>query len=149
MNRKNFMTVHGTTAVEWSRRYGIEPLMSDCHECGATLTTSIPFASLCGELRGLMAPECDCGNSNTPYCLVRDPRFGDLFDGPLSGAAKDRRGTPAKRTTSEVNRTMPHSKNPGVIRAVQLAQEQHNKTHSDQTTEPATMSKPSDDGSRK
>jgi hypothetical protein len=57
--------------------------------CGAMLTTTIPFAQ--GTLRGLQAPPCVCGYhrepkgpddvvSRPPYALVRDPKFGDLFD---------------------------------------------------------------------
>ena len=77
--RENFLAVHGITAEHWAARYGIEPFSHPCHESGATLSTTAPFAV--GQLRGLMAPPCACGNANTPYCLVRDPRFGDLLDG--------------------------------------------------------------------
>src|SRR4051794_14752016 len=76
-SREKFLTIHGITAERWAARYDIEPFEHPCHECGATLRTSIPFAV--GQLRGLMAPPCVCGDQNTPYCLVRDARFGDLL----------------------------------------------------------------------
>lgn len=41
-------------------------------------TTTIPFVQ--GTLRGLQAPPCECGNERTPFGLVRDPAYGDLFD---------------------------------------------------------------------
>jgi len=75
--RERFLIAHGVTAESWAARYDIEPFAHPCHDCGKPLTTSIPFAV--GELRGLLAPACACGNTNTPYCLVRDPRFGDLL----------------------------------------------------------------------
>ena len=75
--RECFLIVHGVTAEQWAKRYDIEPFSHECHECGETLTTSVPF--VVGELRGLVAPTCDCGNANAPYCLVRDPKFGDLL----------------------------------------------------------------------
>lgn len=76
------LVVHGTTAKAWAERYGIQPFSHPCSECGRVLTTSIPFAQ--GTLRGLQAPRCECGNERTPYCIVRDPAHGDLFDGTLS-----------------------------------------------------------------
>lgn len=69
----------GTTAEAWAARHDLEQYTRPCSRCGAMLTTSIPFAS--GQLRGLMAPVCACGNERTPYCVVCDARFGDLFTG--------------------------------------------------------------------
>ena len=91
MNRERFLVVHGQGARRWAERFGIEPVIAPCSECGGTCVTSIPFA--CEQLRGLMSPPCACGNEATPYCLVRDARFGDLLDGtgqlpPAPGAAQ-------------------------------------------------------------
>ena len=92
MNRKNFMRVLGADPNEWAHRYGIEPFGGECSECGAPTYTDIPFTSVNGELRGLLSPECRCGNKNTPYCLVADPRHGDLFTlRDLSGAKRPAR----------------------------------------------------------
>lgn len=78
-NRK--LLIHGIDAKAWARRHDIEPFTSACHRCGTVQTTSIPFAE--GNLRGLVAPPCKCTDPNVrpPYCVVRDPRFGDLFTG--------------------------------------------------------------------
>ena len=86
MNRKNFVRVLGVDPRDWARRFGIEPFYAECCECGAPTVTTVPFTSINGELRGLLSPECECGNQNTPYCMVTDRRFGDLFNLPdLSG----------------------------------------------------------------
>lgn len=97
--------VHGVTVEEWSRRWGVKPFTTPCHGCGAPLTTSIPFVR--GTLRGLEAPPCENGCHKTytdwlaagasmkhkgvinhpPYAVVRDPKYGDLFD---MGARLDR-----------------------------------------------------------
>ncbi len=79
MNRERFLIVHGTDGTRWAERYSIEPLSAPCIYCGASLKTTLPFA--CGSLRGLVAERCDCGNENTPYCLVRGAGAGDLFTG--------------------------------------------------------------------
>jgi hypothetical protein len=71
--------VYGVTAEAWADRYGIEVFSHPCIECGRVLTTSIPFAQ--GQLRGLQAPPCECGHTQTPYGLVRDSKYGDLFSG--------------------------------------------------------------------
>lgn len=90
INRERFLVVHGQDPKLWATRFDIQPIAAPCSRCEAACITSVPFAS--GQLRGLMSPRCACGNENTPYCLVRDPRFGDLFDGPLmSGRDKARR----------------------------------------------------------
>lgn len=79
MTRDHFLLVHGQDPDEWARRYGIEPFTHPCSRCDAPLTTTVPFA--CGSLRGLLAPACSCGNTQTPYCVVRDPKHGDLLSG--------------------------------------------------------------------
>lgn len=79
MTRDHFLLVHGQDPDEWAQRYGIEPFTHPCSRCDAPLTTTIPFA--CGSLRGLLAPVCSCGNELTPYCVVRDPKHGDLLSG--------------------------------------------------------------------
>lgn len=79
MTRDHFLLVHGQDPDAWARRYDIEPFTHPCWRCGASLTTALPFAS--GSLRGLVAPACACGNTLTPYCIVRDPKHGDLFSG--------------------------------------------------------------------
>jgi hypothetical protein len=71
-----FIYVYGISAEEWAARYGITPFTQRC-ECGKKLVTSIPWAQ--GSLRGLRTPQCECGSGNRPYCMVRDPRHGDLF----------------------------------------------------------------------
>lgn len=79
------LIIHGADPKAWAERYDIEPFTRACRWCGIEQTTSIPFAQ--GTLRGLVAPPCKCTdpNVNPPYCMVRDARFGDLFDGDLNG----------------------------------------------------------------
>jgi hypothetical protein len=79
MNGKARLIVHGVTVETWTKRYGVLPFSHPCSECGRMLTTTIPFAQ--GTLRGLAAPRCVCGNEATPYGLVRDSAYGDLFTG--------------------------------------------------------------------
>lgn len=79
MNGKPRLVVHGVTAEAWCERWGCEVFTAPCSECGAPCTTTIPFAQ--GALRGLMSPPCACGNTKTPYGMVRDPAKGDLFTG--------------------------------------------------------------------
>ena len=81
LSRSRFLVIHGADPQRWARRWDLEQYTRPCSRCGAMLTTSIPFAS--GTLRGLKAPPCECGNERTPYCVVRDPKHGDLFDGEL------------------------------------------------------------------
>lgn len=96
----NDLFVYGISAEAWARRYGIQPFSTPC-QCGEILTTTLPFAR--GTLRGLQAPECKNGCHDSyskwkklgcpinhkgiinypPYAMVRDPKFGDLFDGNL------------------------------------------------------------------
>ena len=73
------LIVLGVTAEAWADRYGIVPFTHPCTRCKKPRTTSIPFAQ--GQLRGLVAPKCDCGHPHPPYCIVRDPKYGDLFTG--------------------------------------------------------------------
>lgn len=67
-DRDRFMKVLGGDPAKWANRYGIEPFTHPCRECGLYFTTSIPIAR--GTLRGLIAPVCECGNADTPYCVV-------------------------------------------------------------------------------
>lgn len=77
-NWQRFLIVHGMDAEKWAKRYDLEPFSHSCSKCGVMLTTTLPIAL--GQLRGLMAPRCDCGNQESPvYVVVRDPRFGDLL----------------------------------------------------------------------
>lgn len=78
-DRDSFLRIHGQDASAWAQRYGLEPLRHPCLRCGVILETTIPFAA--GEIRGLIAPYCECGNTLVPYCAVRDPKWGDLLDG--------------------------------------------------------------------
>lgn len=77
MNRKHFLILYGVDPVRWARRWGLEPFTHPCSECGALLTTTLPFAR--DTLRGIIAPPCACGNTCTPYEVVRDPAHGDVF----------------------------------------------------------------------
>jgi hypothetical protein len=77
MNRNSFKLVLGQDPKAWMDRYGIQPFTLKCG-CGADMTTSIPAFD--GQLRALMAPPCACGNTDTPYCVVRDPKHGDLLE---------------------------------------------------------------------
>lgn len=79
MNDQPRLIVHGATVAEWTRRFGIQPFSHPCYVCGRLLTTTVPFAQ--GTLRGLAAPRCECGDEATPFCVVRDPRYGDFFTG--------------------------------------------------------------------
>lgn len=79
MNDAPRLLVYGITAAAWTARYGVEAFSYPCSECGRMCTTSIPFAQ--GTLRGLQAPPCACGNDRTPFGMVRDPAYGDLFTG--------------------------------------------------------------------
>jgi len=73
--------VHGVTAEAWTARYGVVPYSHPCGRCGRVLRTTIPFVR--GQMRGLKAPTCECGNERTPYVVVRDPKYGDLFGGDM------------------------------------------------------------------
>lgn len=79
MNGEPRLFVYGVTAEEWAIRHSIEVFSYPCSECDRMLTISMPFAQ--GQLRGLQAPPCECGNERTPYGLVRASKFGDLLTG--------------------------------------------------------------------
>ena len=79
MNNKPRFFIYGITAEEWTRRWGVEAFSYPCSECGRMCTTTIPFVQ--GSLRGLASPPCPCGNDRTPFGVVRDPAYGDLFTG--------------------------------------------------------------------
>lgn len=73
--RSRFLLVLGADPKRWAARFGIRPFTHPCGRCGRMLTTSIPFA--CGTFRGLISPQCLCGNDRPPYGIVR--RDGDLI----------------------------------------------------------------------
>lgn len=75
--------IYGACPTRWAARWGLEPLIVACSECGNPRETSIPFVA--GELRGLAAPLCDCGSPDAPYCFVRDPEKGDLLEWRTNG----------------------------------------------------------------
>lgn len=76
MIRDRFLKIYNQSPDAWSLRYGIEPAEALC-KCGRKFKTSVPFAY--EELRGLIAKVCKCGNEDTPYCFVRDPKKGDFL----------------------------------------------------------------------
>jgi hypothetical protein len=77
MNRERFLVVHGESPKKWAERFGLTREEFPCAACGKVLPLNIPFAH--GKYRGLMAPVCQCGYTRTPYSLVVDPKYGDLF----------------------------------------------------------------------
>lgn len=80
MNRESFVEVLGYDPDKWAERYGLTPFSRACLDCGVPLVTTIPIAH--GTLRGLAAPPCECGATDTPpYCFVREASHGDLFSG--------------------------------------------------------------------
>lgn len=73
------LIIHGVSAEEWTRRYGVEPFSHPCYTCKALRTADIPFRQ--GTLVGFTAPEkCACGDGGAPFAMMRDPKYGDLFD---------------------------------------------------------------------
>ena len=104
MNDAPRLFVHGVTTEAWIARYGIEPFSYPCYVCGRSLTTTRPFAQ--GTLRGLQAPTCECGDELTPFVIVRDPRYGDLFTGAEAGIERGiaRRGKPLKAKAEKPKR---------------------------------------------
>jgi hypothetical protein len=76
MNRNKFFIVHNQDVKDWTTRFSLEPFETKC-TCGRAMKTSIPFAF--EEYRGLISEVCFCGNTDTPFCFVRDPKRGDLF----------------------------------------------------------------------
>lgn len=104
MNREKFLVVHGIDPTRWAQRFDIQPFTRACGECGESLTTSVPFVH--GTLRGLLAPTCTCGNAKTPYCVVRDYRYGDLFTSSTTEGPKVRA---ARRSEGRVLRLRPRA----------------------------------------
>jgi hypothetical protein len=103
MNGKPRLIVHGATAEEWTERYGVEPFSHPCSRCGRVLSTTVPFVQ--GTLRGLRAPACVCGNERTPYVIVRDPQYGDLFTGAEADeAVRSSSGGTGRRSVGRVLR---------------------------------------------
>jgi hypothetical protein len=75
----DFLQVHGVDPTAWAKRWELEPFKTECGDCGAEKHTTIPFAAASG-IRGLIAPPCPCGSASRTYCMVRDPKVGDLLD---------------------------------------------------------------------
>ena len=95
------LLIYGMDVTVWCKRWGLEPFTCLC-SCGQSLTTSIPFVR--GTLRGLYAPPCVNGCHDSwvefrrlgerldhkgtinwpPHALVRDQRYGTIFDGTLN-----------------------------------------------------------------
>lgn len=94
MNSDWFLNVLGADPNEWADRWGLIPVTEPCSECGKRLTTTIPFVQ--EQLRGLRCPACKCGNEKTPFCVVRDYRYGDFFTGGLGAGPRK----PGVRRTS-------------------------------------------------
>lgn len=77
LDRSRFLFVFGIDRERSAARYDLEAFTHPCYQCGAELSTTIPFAY--GTLRGLVAPQCVCGHTGTPYCVVR--AYGDILSG--------------------------------------------------------------------
>lgn len=77
MQREKFLTVHNADWLAWSERHGIDPMTTECKICRGQLTTNIPIVT--NDLRGLKAPQCECGNDDTPFCFVKHFDLGELF----------------------------------------------------------------------
>jgi hypothetical protein len=86
------LIVHGVELEAWCRRWDIGTFDCPCGGCGKPLAFQ-PFAA--GTLRGIVAIACACGyyepcicgrddhpHFGLPFGVVRDPRYGDLFDVP-------------------------------------------------------------------
>lgn len=67
-SRRRFLSVYGVDPGRWAKRYGITPFTAKCGGCGRELTTSVPI--FFRSWRGLAAPACECGNEDTPYCVM-------------------------------------------------------------------------------
>ncbi len=92
--------VPGATAEQWTKRYGIEPFTHPCGDCGRPLTTTVPFVK--GPFRGLEAPPCVCGRTQTPYCYVSAPGQPDTLACLLKLSER-----PRKKRRSRRNRPPP------------------------------------------
>ena len=77
MNRESFLEIHNVDPQDWAKRYSLVPIEIPCRVCGEAMKTSQPIAI--GDLRGLKAAVCVCGNEDTPYCFVMNPAKGDLI----------------------------------------------------------------------
>lgn len=86
MNGRRRLFVYGATPEEWERRFGVLAYNHPCSACGRMCRTTLPFAQ--GTLRGLASPPCECGNARTPFVVVRDSRYGDLFTGAEAHAPR-------------------------------------------------------------
>lgn len=78
MSRNSFLKFLGSDYIVWANKYKIEPVKHPCSDCGKESITNIPIAK--GELRGLIAEDCSCGNNKMHYCFVRDPAKGDILE---------------------------------------------------------------------
>ncbi len=87
MDRERFIRVLGADPEKWAKCYTLTPATVECYSCAAPRTTSIPFFA--GQLRGLIAPTCPCGDDRGPYCVTHvepsesiDELLGKLFPAP-------------------------------------------------------------------
>lgn len=76
LERENWVYVHGQDPVKWAKRWGIETQVVPCGGCSKPREMTVAFFS--GELRGLVAPRCECDEELPPYCLVHAK--GDLLE---------------------------------------------------------------------
>lgn len=67
MDRAKFLMIYGANLSNWASRYGLSPFSVRCTVCKSFQVVGIPFTY--GELRGLIAKECACGNP-PPYRVV-------------------------------------------------------------------------------
>lgn len=65
--RLGMLTLPTVCATRWAARYDVETFSGPCSKCGTQLSTTLPFAW--GPWRGLTAPRCPCGNTDTPFCV--------------------------------------------------------------------------------
>lgn len=70
MSRPGMLRFLGVDPEAWGRRHGVEPFVCPCSECGEELEAAIPYAW--GQMRGFVAPDCECGNKRVPYCVAWD-----------------------------------------------------------------------------
>ena len=67
--------VYGANLSTWADRYGLKSFSVRCTVCKSFQIVGIPF--IYGELRGLIAKECVCGNPH-PYRVVHSDG-GDIL----------------------------------------------------------------------
>ena len=94
MHRESFLVIHNVDWLTWAERYGLEPARIPCKMCGSEFITNIPIANK--EFRGLLSEQCSCGNTDTPYCFVRDPQIGDLLTTDVSKKNSKKKVSPKK-----------------------------------------------------